>query len=157
MTMEIERKFLVLGDSWKTGARGTLYQQGYLSIESGRSVRVRIAGEKAWLTIKGETQSISRPEFEYDIPVEDARELMALCLPGIISKTRYLVPLGAHCWEIDVFEGDNAGLVVAEIELQDEREDFEQPAWLGREVTDDARYYNASLTGNPFCNWKTES
>jgi adenylate cyclase len=154
MATEIERKFLVVDDSWNFGVIGTRYQQGYLSVGPGPSVRVRLAGDQAWLTIKGHTQGFTRLEFEYPIPVEDARELLPLCLSGMISKTRYRVDVSGHSWEIDVFDGDNAGLVIAEIELQDEQEAFAKPAWLGREVTGEARYYNASLSQNPYCNWK---
>lgn len=153
MATEIERKFLVTSDSWRKSARGTRFQQGYLSTDPQRSVRVRIAGEQAWLTIKGQTEGISRAEFEYPVPPGDATELMDLCLPAVISKTRYRVTVGQHVWEVDEFHGDNDGLVVAEIELGSVDESFERPDWLGEEVSHDPRYFNASLTSHPFCRW----
>lgn len=154
MAVEIERKFLVVNDSWRKNATSTHFQQGYLSTDPGRSVRVRIAGEQAWLTIKGKTEGVSRAEFEYPIPVGDANELLALCLPTIISKTRHRVLVGNHYWEVDEFHDDNDGLVVAEIELNTAEEDFERPDWLGEEVSRDDRYYNASLSCKPFCQWQ---
>jgi adenylate cyclase len=154
MVQEIERKFLVTSDTWRRKAKGTYYRQGFLSTEPARTVRVRIAGERGTLTIKGKTVGATRDEFEYDIPREQAEQLLdTLCLRPLIEKVRYLVREGAHTWEVDVFEGENAGLVVAEIELQREDEVFERPDWLGREVTDDPRYFNANLVENPYRTW----
>jgi len=151
---EIERKFLVTNDTWRTKATGTRYRQGFLSTEPERTVRVRIAGDRGTLTIKGKTIGATRPEFEYDIPREDAEQLLdTLCQRPLIEKVRYLLPQGLHTWEVDVFEGDNAGLVVAEIELRSEDEVFERPPWLGEEVTHDARYFNASLVHKPYNRW----
>ncbi|MDH3625992.1 MAG: CYTH domain-containing protein [Myxococcales bacterium] len=154
MVQEIERKFLVTSDTWRRKAKGTYYRQGFLSTEPARTVRVRIAGERGTLTIKGKTVGATRDEFEYDIPREQAEQLLdTLCLRPLIEKVRYLVREGAHTWEVDVFEGENAGLMVAEIELQREDEVFERPDWLGREVTDDPRYFNANLVENPYRTW----
>ncbi len=156
MAQEIERKFLVKG-SFKEAAFAALrMSQGYICRDSGRTVRVRIRGEQAFLTIKGPSADggLSRFEWEKEIPVAEARELMALCEPGIIDKTRHLVKAGKHIFEVDEFHGDNAGLVVAEVELGAPDEAFERPSWLGEEVTGDRRYYNASLSRNPYKNWK---
>ena len=154
MGTEIERKFLLAGESWKEGAQGTLFRQGYLSMVPERNVRVRTQGEKAFLTIKGRTEGVSRLEFEYEIPLADARHLLdALCERPLIEKTRYLISHGGLVWEIDVFHGDNAGLVVAEVELEHEAQTFEKPPWVGEEVSDDPRYYNASLVKHPFNRW----
>lgn len=157
MGVEIERKFLVTDDSWRENAEDcTRYVQGYLSREPARTVRVRIAGEAAFLTIKGQPSPgapLETPEFEYRIPKADAEALLALCLPGTIDKTRYRVPHGGKVFEVDVFAGENAGLVVAEIELDHSEEDFARPAWLGAEVTQDARYKNAALSVTPYTRW----
>ena len=155
MGQEIERKFLVTNDTWRRNATGTHYRQGFLSTEPERTVRVRIAGDRGTLTIKGKTIGATRPEFEYDIPREDAKQLLdTLCQRPLIEKVRHVLREGAHTWEVDVFEGDNTGLVVAEIELQREDEPFERPPWLGEEVTDDPRYFNASLVQNPYSRWQ---
>lgn len=151
MPDEIERKFLVIGDEWKTAPHKP-YTQGYLSRQP--TVRVRRTGDKAFITIKGETQGVTRKEFEYAIPTGDAEELFKLCIGPLIEKTRFVVEHGGKKWEVDEFHGDNAGLVVAEIELKSEDEAFEKPQWLGREVSDDARYCNASLSERPFKDWK---
>jgi adenylate cyclase len=156
MGIEIERKFLIANDSWRHGAIGVPYAQGYLSRGTGRTVRVRIAGEKAFLTIKGPVIGISRPEFEYPIPVEEARQLLLLCEGPIIEKTRFRVSTEDHLWEIDDFHGDNMGLVVAEVELRHPEESISFPSWLGREVTGDSRYYNSNLTIHPYKEWKRE-
>ena len=154
MGEEIERKFLVVGDRWRERATGTLFRQGFLSTEPVRTVRVRVAGERAWLTIKGKTVGASRTEYEYPIPVEDGQHMLdTLCKRPLIEKTRYALDAGSHTWEIDVFEGDNAGLVVAEIELGAEDEPFEKPAWLGEEVTHDPRYFNSNLVEHPYRDW----
>lgn len=157
MGIEIERKFLVRDNSWREGAEGTDYRQGYLAVTPRCSVRVRVADERAWLTVKSGDGSLTRREFEYPVPPRDAGALLALCEPVVISKTRYLVPCGRHRWEVDEFHGDNAGLVVAEIELSAEDESFEKPRWLGREVSDDPRYYNAALSSRPYCLWKDDA
>jgi len=153
MALEIERKFLVTDDSWKIGATGLRMSQGYLSNDPERTVRVRIAGEKAWLTIKGKSEGISRAEFEYEIPVSDAGELLGLCLPTVIDKTRYEVNFEGHLWEIDVFHGENTGLVVAEVELENEDISPEMPPWIGSEVSGDVRYFNSKLSEQPYRFW----
>ena len=153
MPNEIERKFLVANDSWRDGSLGVRISQGYLSQDPDRTVRVRTGGEGAWLTIKGRTQGITRAEFEYEIPVAEARELFALCLPAVIDKTRYRVCFGGHLWEIDVFHGENHGLVIAEVELADESISPVLPPWIGEEVSADARYFNSCLAARPYANW----
>ncbi len=154
MPVEIERKFLLADDSWRSVAgEGIRMSQGYLSKQHGRTVRVRVAGDQAWLTIKGASEGISRAEFEYAIPVEEALLLLGLCEPSVIDKTRYVIPFGGHVWEVDVFYGENEGLVVAEIELADENECFEMPSWVGLEVSDDRRYANSVLSVTPFRDW----
>ena len=154
MGTEIERKFLLRDDSWKAGAEGKSYRQGYLSAEVERNVRVRIAGDKAFLTVKGRAHGLTRFEFEYDIPIADAERMLdELCLRPLIEKTRYLIDYAGLTWEIDEFAGDNAGLVVAEIELEDEAQEIELPPWVGREVSGDPRYLNANLVEKPFTTW----
>jgi len=153
MAKEIERKFLVK-DSWSPRDEGLKIAQGYLSTVPERTVRVRIKGGKGYLTIKGKNQGISRAEFEYEIPVRDAEEMLKLAEQPILSKTRYLEQQDGFTWEIDVFEGENQGLIVAEIELPDEQAAFAEPAWLGEEVSGDVRYYNANLIKNPFSQWE---
>ncbi len=153
MAKEIERKFLVK-DSWQPQSEGIKIAQGYLSTVPERTVRVRIKGDKGYLTIKGKNQGISRAEFEYEIPVQDAEELLQLAEQPILVKTRYLEKQGDFTWEVDVFAGENQGLVVAEIELPAEDAEFSRPAWLGQEVSGDVRYYNANLIKCPFSLWK---
>ena len=153
MGIEIERKFLVVGEQWRT-ATGSLIAQGYLNRDKARSVRVRLSGENAYLTIKGPSVGVMRPEFEYPIPVRDAQEMLALCDGPVVQKVRHLVPFAGLTWEVDEFLGDNAGLVVAEIELTTEKQIFERPAWLGQEVSDDPRYFNSNLATAPFCGWR---
>ena len=154
MGIEIERKFLVVDDSWlATAGEGRPCRQGYLVSGEGRTVRVRVIDESAFLTIKGPTAGISRTEFEYEIPVTDAEGLFTLC-GNLVEKIRYLVPHGGQVWEVDVFSGMNKGLVLAEIELETEQQVVELPAWLGREVSGDYRYYNGYLSRNPFILWK---
>ena len=131
MAAEIERKFLVADDSWRDGTTGVRIAQGYLSLDPDRTVRVRLAGQDAWLTIKGRTEGITRAEFEYAIPADDAQVLLEMCLPSVIDKTRHEVSYGGHLWEIDVFHGDNEGLVIAEVELDDESICPELPPWAG--------------------------
>jgi len=154
MGQEIERKFLVVGESWREQAAGIAYRQGFLSIDPERIVRVRVAGARGSVTIKGKSVGPRRAEFEYEIPLGDAQEILeALCRKPLIEKVRYTLVAGAHTWEIDVFEGDNAGLVVAEIELAHEDEAFDRPNWLGDEVTGDPRYFNSNLVTKPYCAW----
>ncbi len=155
MAIEIERKFLLKDDSWRALAdAGTHFMQGYLVGSKHASVRVRIEGEHARLNIKSATLGMRRQEFEYAIPLADAQAMLnELCEQPLIDKVRYLVNYANHQWEVDVFAGDNAGLIVAEIELQHEAESFERPLWLGAEVTDDPRYYNVSLVKHPFKVW----
>ena len=152
MGKEIERKFLVVDEQWRA-ADGTKYRQGYLSTDKERTVRVRIAGNKAMLTIKGITQGASRAEYEYEIPVEDAEELLDLCQRPIIEKWRHEIEHAGMTWEVDEFFGDNQGLVLAEVELDSPDEAFDLPPWVGKEVTDDPRYFNANLVHHPFRNW----
>jgi CYTH domain-containing protein len=154
MAMEIERKFLVEGDAWRQGATGVRYRQGYLCTDKHRTVRVRTAGDKAFLTIKGLSQGASRAEYEYEIPSADADAMLdALCLRPLIEKTRYRIPADDLVWEIDEFEGDNAGLIVAEVELNSADQPVHLPPWVGKEVTDDPRYYNANLVRTPYSAW----
>jgi CYTH domain-containing protein len=153
VAVEIERKFLVRDDSWNDGTPGVRIAQGYLSLDPGRSVRVRLAGENAWLTIKGRSEGLARAEFEYPIPADDARALLEICLPSVIDKTRHRVGFGGHLWEIDVFHGANEGLVMAEVELDDASVPPALPPWAGEEVSDDFRYYNTSLASRPFGLW----
>ena len=155
MPLEIERKFLLSSDQWKEEVSiSYALRQGYLNSAPERTVRVRTRGERGMLTIKGRGTGITRPEFEYDIPHDEALVLLALCEPSIIEKVRYEVRRGPHVWEIDVFEGDNAGLVLAEIELRAEDDIFERPDWLGQEVSGDARYFNSALARRPFGEWE---
>ena len=156
-TLEIERKFLVLSDAYKHKAQqSTRITQGYLSTDPERTVRVRIKGEQAFLTIKGKsnTSGTTRVEIEEEISIDKAKTLLDLCLPGIIDKTRYEIALGNHTWEIDEFHGDNQGLIFAEIELTSELETFLKPDWIGQEVTGDKKYYNSQLSERPFKDWK---
>ena len=154
MGIEIERKFLVEGDGWKAAAGdGLACRQGYLVADPEKTIRVRIIGEQAFLTIKGATSGITRSEFEYEIPVADAAELLKLCGDAVVEKTRYFVKHTGMLWELDVFSGTNEGLVMAEIELESEMQLFELPDWVGKEVSDDPHYYNASLAQYPFTRW----
>ncbi|RBP43698.1 CYTH domain-containing protein [Roseimicrobium gellanilyticum] len=153
MGQEIERKFLVTGDGWREGAEGTLYRQGYLAKDKERTVRVRVAGAKAYLTIKGRTSGTSRAEYEYEIPLKDAEELLNLCEGPLVEKTRHKIPYAGHTWEVDVFHGDNEGLIMAEVELQSEDAHVEMPDWAGKEVSGDVRYYNSSLSKKPYKMW----
>ena len=154
MGLEIERKFLVTGTAWRVLAAGVLTRQGYLSSAAERTVRVRIAGDQGFLTVKGKSRGLSRAEFEYAIPVEDAAAMLdGLCEKPLIEKTRYLVPFGAHTWEVDEFHGANAGLVVAEVELASADDEPALPPWVGREVSLDPRYFNTNLVKRPFTTW----
>ena len=156
MVQEIERKFLVKGDFKSEVFKSTRITQGYLSSVPERTVRVRVKGDKGFITIKGigNETGASRYEWEKEIPVEDVQELLKICEPGVIDKTRYLVKNGEYTFEVDEFYGDNDGLTVAEIELPSEDAAFNKPAWLGEEVTGDVRYYNSMLMKNPYKNWK---
>lgn len=155
MGKEIERKFLVKDKSYQTLGKGVLYYQGFLSTVKERVVRVRVVGEKAFLTIKGVSKGAKRTEFEYEIPTGDAEFMLdELCEKPIIIKYRYNINFGEFLWEVDEFKGENDGLVVAEIELQHEDQKFDKPNWLGEEVTEDPRYYNANLIKHPFKSWK---
>ena len=154
MPVEIERKFRVTGDGWRGAGAGTRYRQGYLSLHAGVSVRVRASRDKAYLTIKGETSGASRAEYEYPIPLAHANELLdALCIKPVIEKTRYRIEHRGLVWEVDEFEEENAGLVIAEVELESEGQAIDLPEWVGDEVTGDPRYYNVSLVSNPFSKW----
>jgi adenylate cyclase len=155
MAMEIERKFLVADDGWRRQAGpGQPMRQGYLAGGKQVSVRVRVAGAQAWLNVKQAQSLTVRREYEYPIPLADARELLAhACESGVVEKTRYRVPHAGHVWEVDVFHGDNEGLVVAEVELASEDQPFECPAWLGRDVSAHARYLNHALARHPYREW----
>ncbi len=156
MAQEIERKFLVLGDDYKKVAdKSTRIIQGYLSSDPGRTVRVRIKGSKGYITIKGigSASGASRFEWEKEIPVGEVDELLKICEPGVIEKTRYEVKSGSHTFEVDEFYGENLGLVVAEVELSSEDEKFVKLEWLGEEVTGDAKYYNSMLKKTPYTKW----
>jgi adenylate cyclase len=155
MAIEIEHKFLLLNDNWrKLVTKSTKYKQGYLASEKNTSIRVRISDNEAWLNIKSATIGNFRHEYEYEIPYQDAEEIINnLCRKPLIEKTRHLIPISPHIWEIDEFEGENQGLIVAEIELQNIDQSFNKPEWIGQEVTHDLRYYNNNLSLNPFSKW----
>ena len=156
MAKEIEKKFLVSSNAYKAAAaKQTRITQGYLSSVPERTVRVRIKGNAGFITIKGigNQSGAARFEWEKEIPVQEVEELLPLCEPGVIDKTRYEVKAGKHLFEVDEFHGDNDGLVVAEVELADEQEEFERPEWLDREVTGDPRYYNSMLMKQPYSKW----
>ncbi len=157
MAVEIERKFLIKNELWRDAVEcSTHYCQGYLVGAKKSSVRVRVAGDRAWLNIKGATLGVVRAEYEYEIPVDEANEMLeSLCEKPLIEKVRYIVPHAGHVWEVDVFGGENEGLVVAEIELAEEHEAFELPEWAGNEVSGDPRYYNVCLIDHPYSRWKT--
>lgn len=152
MAIEIERKFLVSSDAWRS-APAAYFCQGYLNPSKERTVRVRVAGEQGFLTIKGKNTGASRAEFEYEIPVADAKQLLALCEGPLIEKYRRKIDFGGVLWEVDEFLGDNQGLVVAEVELESEQQVFVKPDWLGDEVTHDPRYYNSNLSVHPYSSW----
>jgi adenylate cyclase len=154
MPREIERKFLLKSDAWRSQVRRSQpMSQGYLASGGNVSVRVRIAGDEAWLNIKAGGFVASRAEYEYPLPLDEARELLALAEGPLVEKTRHFVEHGGHTWEIDEFDGDNAGLVVAELELDSEDADFARPPWLGVEVTELRRYYNVCLVTHPYRAW----
>lgn len=154
MGREIERKFVVDAGLWKRPASGGVsYRQGYLSVDPERVVRIRTDSSAGFITVKGITQNNQRAEFEYSVPLADALEMLRMCLPFIIEKTRYKVLYRGHTWEVDVFEGKNDGLVTAEVELARAGEALEMPDWVGREVSGDARYFNSNLVAHPFTTW----
>lgn len=155
MGKEIEKKFLLKNDNWRHLASGESYRQGYLSSAKEATVRVRTIRDRGILTIKGPTSGASRLEYEYDIPIHEANEMLdQLCEKPLIEKSRYKIPYKGFTWEVDEFKGENAGLAFAEIELEDEQQNFEKPDWIGEEVTGDSRYYNANLVGYPFSKWE---
>ncbi len=155
MAIEIERKFLLVNDSWRSAVFKSInYRQGYLNSDANSSVRVRVSDDTAKINIKSATIGSQRSEYEYDIPAEDAHELLsALCHQPLVEKVRHLVSIGKHTWEIDEFSGDNQGLIVAEIELSAVDEDFIRPDWVGLDVTEELRYYNNQLAKNPYSKW----
>ena len=153
MPKEIERKFLLTNDEWRKNAEGESYKQGYLSTVAERSVRIRIKSNKGFLTVKGKTTGFTRHEFEYEIPADDAEQMLTMCVQPIINKIRYKIKYDEHTWEIDEFFGENQGLILAELELESEEQIFSKPPWIGNEVTGAPRYYNASLVQNPFSKW----
>mgnify|MGYP006185322839 FL=1 len=155
--IEIERKFLVLSNVFKSEAfEQNRIVQGYLSSNPERTVRVRVKGDKGFLTVKGKgsESGMSRLEWEKEITINEAKQLLSICEKGVIDKIRYEIKIGSHVYEVDVFSGENEGLIIAEIELTSESESFEKPDWLGQEVTNDEKYYNAYLSKNPYKNWK---
>lgn len=155
MGIEIERKFLVDHAKWNAldKPKGMLIKQGYMLKDDAKTIRIRVKDDLSYITIKGKTQGISRSEYEYAIPLNDGNELLTAFCDAVVDKTRYCITFGGKLWEVDVFEGDNLGLIVAEIELDDEAETFELPEWVTREVTDDKKYFNSNLSVNPFKNW----
>jgi len=153
MAKEIERKFLVTGDEWRSLAEGVHYCQGYLSSVKERTVRIRTINDRGFLTIKGITIGVSRLECEYDIPLDDAKAMLEICEKPLIDKNRYKVKIDGLVWEIDEFFGENEGLLIVEVELQDENQSFDKPSWVGDEVSHDPRYYNANLIKHPFTKW----
>lgn len=155
MAKEIERKFLVVGSTWRTLAQGTRYRQGYLNSDKARTVRIRTVGDQAFLTIKGPTIGVTRTEFEYPIPYDDCVTMLNdLAEQPVIDKIRYKIPVDGLIWEVDEFLGVNEGLIVAEVELTSEDQAFEKPDWVGEEISGDVRYYNSSLIKAPYTTWK---
>ena len=156
MAVEIEKKFLVINDNWrKYVTKSNNYVQGYFSTDKSCSIRLRISNSNARLNIKSATLGVTRAEYDYPVPLEDAKEMLnTLCIKPLIEKTRYQVPLENHIWEIDVFNGENKGLIVAEVELASADESFKLPDWIGEEVSHDPRYYNVCLVEHPYKNWK---
>lgn len=153
MSLEIERKFLVNTEKLKNELEGTFLSQAYLTEDPARTVRVRIAGDQAFLTIKGPTNGITRKEFEYSIPVEDARDMMHLSIFPPVEKTRYKITFEGNLWELDIFHGKNEGLIMAEVELLSENQEIILPVWIGKEVSGDHRYFNSYLAKCPFRSW----
>lgn len=156
MGTEIERKFLVKSDAWRAAvAEQRVLRQGYLAAENGNTVRIRIAGDQAWLTVKGPAAGSRRAEFEYGVPTDDALAMLALCRTRVVDKVRNRVPIDGHVWEVDEYAGANAGLITAEVELDSESAEVPLPPWLGPEVTGDRKFDNASLSERPFGAWET--
>lgn len=154
MPFEIERKFLVVGEQWRTLGEGVPYRQGYLTTQPDRTVRIRLAGNQGYITIKGATEGICRREYEYAIPQAEAEELLdQLCDRPLIEKVRYRIQWGDRLWEVDEFFGENEGLIMAEVELSDPEQSVEIPDWIGKEVSDDPRYFNAYLMRHPYKTW----
>ena len=154
MASEIERKYLVRGDEFKAGITPVVIRQGFISTDKDSMIRVRIFGNQGFLSVKSSSADISRTEFEYEIPVLDAQEMLdTFCIEKSIEKFRYILDYEGHTWEVDVFMKENTGLVLAEIELESEDEDFQKPTWLGEEVTGNPRYYNVNLMQNPYSSW----
>lgn len=155
MNQEIERKFLVNHTKWNqlTKEEGTYLKQSYLSTNPDKTIRVRVLGEKGFITIKGKQVGLTRPEFEYEIPLQDAIKMIDLFGENVIEKTRYNIHIKNHLWEVDVFDGDNKGLIVAEIELSSETETFEKPNWIEKDVSKEPKYYNSNLQNSPFSTW----
>ncbi len=157
MGTEIERKFLVKSDAWRSLGVGKPYRQGYVFKSTGVTVRVRIAGTQGYLTLKGKAENYARPEFEYEIPVNDAQEMLELwCHPRIVEKIRYRIPCGDLVWEVDEFQGFNQGLILAEVELSAANQVIDLPDWVGQEVSEQDRYYNSSLALHPYSLWATD-
>ncbi len=155
MGVEIERKFLVIGNGYRKGCSGIFCKQGYLASEPNCTVRVRIIGDKGFLTVKGAVNGLFRTEYEYEIPVSDAEKMLdELCPKPLIEKHRYTVNISGLVWDIDEFHGQNEGLVIAEVNLHSESQQISLPDWVGREVSSDARYYNVNLAKNPYCRWQ---
>ena len=156
MNKEIERKYLVKSNNWQKLAKGVFYCQGYIRTSGKQTVRIRIIGQQGYLTLKGENIGSTRAEFEYPIPITDAREILAtLCDRPLIEKIRYKIPQGDLIWEVDEFLGENAGLVIAEVELTDENQEIKLPEWIDRQVTD-PKYYNSNLAKHPYSQWQDE-
>jgi adenylate cyclase len=153
MGVEIERKFLPTSEAWRALGQPLLLRQGYLSSDPARVVRVRVEGDQAWLTIKGKSVGATRGEWEYPIPLADANQLLALCEQPIVEKYRRRIEFAGNVWEVDEFLGANQGLVVAEVELGAEDQQFDRPEWIGAEVTDDPRYFNSALVRHPYSQW----
>jgi len=153
LMQEIERKFLIKKELWKPEGKGNIIKQGYLSVDPERVVRIRIADENAFLTIKGKATGIVRTELEYEIPFNEAEILIKMCINSPIEKIRYIEKIGDVTWEIDVFEGENNGLILAEVELENEFQEIELPVWIEKEVTKDFRYQNSWLSQNPYSSW----
>lgn len=154
MAKEIERKFLVSGDAWRALAKGTTYRQGYLSTVKERTVRVRTIDDAGYITVKGITTGATRAEYEYEIPAEDANRMLDdLCEQPIIEKDRYKIEFDGLIWEVDEFAGVNKGLIVAEVELTSEDQNFTKPDWIGDEIADDPRYFNSNLIAHPYTQW----
>jgi adenylate cyclase len=156
MPKEIERKFLVKKEEWRGLGETVFFRQGYLSTHPARTVRVRQAGDRAWITVKGISDGSERSEYEYEIPASEAAEMLdTLCIPPLLEKRRTRIPVGDLVWEVDEFAGENAGLIVAEVELQSGDQQITPPSWVGREVTGDVRFYNSNLSQNPFSRWRS--